>query len=110
MILGVISILAIPPSGLFISEFLIFKGMFLAKHYYIGIFVLILLTIISYSFSKNVFHLLYDDENISIDNSIKSNPYESISQFILFGLVVYIGINPPLFFTDLIYSAIAILN
>jgi len=110
MILGVISILAIPPSGLFISEFLTFKAMFLAQHYYIGILVLALLTIIIYSFSKNTFHLLYDDEKIVETEAIKANPYESISQFILFGLVVYLGINPPVFFTDLINSAIAILN
>ena len=110
MILGVISILAIPPSGLFISEFLIFKAMFVAKHYYIGIFVLILLTVIIYSFSKNAFHLLYDDKKHTETEVVVANPYETISQFILFGLVIYLGINPPIFFTDLINSAIAILN
>ncbi len=110
MILGVISILAIPPSGLFISEFLIFKAMFVAKHYYIGIFVLILLTVIIYSFSKNAFHLLYDDKKHTETEVVVANSYETISQFILFGLVIYLGINPPIFFTDLINSAIAILN
>jgi len=84
--------------------------MFLAKHYYIGIFVLILLTVIIYSFSKNAFHLLYDDGNHTETEDIKANPYETISQFILFGLVIYLGINPPVFFTDLINSAIAILH
>lgn len=110
MIFGVISILAIPPSGLFISEFLTFKAMFIAKHYYTGIFVLALLTVIIYSFSKNTFHLLYSNEKSDEIEEIKANPYEAISQFVLFGLVVYLGINPPLFFTDLINSAIAILN
>ncbi len=110
MVLGVISILAIPPSGLFVSEFLIFKAMFVAKHYYIGIFVLILLTVIIYSFSKNAFHLLYDEDKIAETEVVKANPYETISQFVLFGLVIYLGINPPEFFTDLINSAIAILN
>ena len=111
IILGAITILAIPPSGLFVSEFLIFKAMFLHEHYYIAIFVLILLTIIIYSFSKNIFHLLYGTTNTIVSQeSIKINPYEPISQFILFGLVIYLGINPPLFFTDLINAAIAILN
>ncbi len=110
MISGVISILAIPPSGLFISEFLTFKAIFAAKHYYIGIFVLILLTIIIYSFSKNAFHLLYDEEKSAETEFVKINPYETISQFVLFGLVIYLGINPPEFFTDLINSAIEILN
>jgi len=111
IILGMVTILAIPPSGLFVSEFLIFKAMFIHKYYYIAIFVLILLTIIIYSFSKNIFHLLYGKtNNVVQQESIKINPYEPISQFILFGLVIYLGINPPVFFTDLINAAIAILN
>ncbi|MFA5478022.1 MAG: proton-conducting transporter membrane subunit [Bacteroidales bacterium] len=110
LILGVISILAIPPSGLFISEFLVFKAMFVHGHYYIAVFVLILLTVIIYSFSKNAFHLLYGEtENLVDREAIKTNPWETISQFILFGLVIYLGVNPPLFFTDLINNAIAIL-
>ena len=110
LILGVISILAIPPSGLFISEFLVFKAMFVHGHYYIAVFVLILLTVIIYSFSKNTFHLLYGEtENLVDREAIKTNPWETISQFILFGLVIYLGVNPPLFFTDLINNAIAIL-
>jgi hydrogenase-4 component F len=110
LILGVISILAIPPSGLFVSEFLVFKAMFFAGHYYTGIFVLILLTLIIYSFSKNSFHLLYDKPKLEMIEAVERNPYETISQFVLFGLVVYLGINPPVFFTHLINSAIAILN
>jgi hydrogenase-4 component F len=110
LILGVISILAIPPSGLFISEFLVFKAMFVHGHFYIAVFVLILLTVIIYSFSKNAFHLLYGQtDNLVERDAIKVNPYETISQFVLFGLVIYLGVNPPLFFTELINNAIAIL-
>ena len=111
LIIGFISILAIPPSGMFVSEFLTFKAMFLSKHYYIAIFVLILLTLIIYSFSKNIFHLLYDEtvKTTKIE-PFKPNYYETISQFILFGLAIYIGLNPPAIFIDLINSAIAILN
>ena len=111
IILGLISILAIPPSGLFISEFLIVKAMFIQHHHYIAIFVLILLTIIIFSFSKNIFHLLYgsDNKDIKVD-SIKIHPYETISQFVLFGLVIYLGINPPQVFTDFIKAAITVLN
>jgi hydrogenase-4 component F len=111
LILGTISILAIPPSGLFVSEFLTFKAMFLTRHYYIAIFVLLLITTIIYTFAKNAFHLLYDeDSNVKAIEEVKINPYETISQFILFGLLIYLGINPPLFFTDLINVAIAVLN
>ncbi len=111
IIFGVISILAIPPSGLFISEFMVFKAMFIQHHYYIAIFILLLLTVIIFSFSKNSFHLLYGKNRSEISlNDFKINPYETISQFVLFGLVIYLGINPPLFFTDLINAAITVLN
>lgn len=111
LLLGTISILAIPPSGMFISEFLTFKAMFLSKHYFIAIIVLILLTLIIYEFSKNIFHLLYGkSENNTPVQNFKANHYETISQFVLFGLVIYLGINPPIFFTELINAAIAVLN
>ena len=111
LLLGVISILAIPPSGLFVSELLIFKALFVNHNYFIAIFVLILLTIIIYIIIKRFTHLLYADvsENL-LNKEAQPNQYESISQYILFGLVIYMGINPPLFFTDLINAAVAISN
>lgn len=109
-ILGIISILAIPPSGLFVSELLIFKSLFVNGNYFVAITVLFFLTLIIFLLSKNAFHILFNDENIQINNNIKANPYETISQFVLFGLVFYLGINPPSLFTDLINSAIDILN
>ncbi len=109
-ILGIISILAIPPSGLFISEFLTFKALFEVGHYYIGIAVLALLTVIIYLVLKNTFHILFNNSELTLKETAKANPFETISQFVLFGLVVYLGINPPAFFTDLIHSAISILT
>lgn len=111
LLLGVISILAIPPSGLFVSEFYIFKALFFGHQYFIAIFVLLLFTVIIYAFIKNSMHLLYNEENdLKEMNNVQANPYETISQFILFGLLIYLGINPPVFFTDLIYMAISFLN
>lgn len=109
-ILGIISILAIPPSGLFISEFLTFKALFLNGNYITAIIVLILLTAIIFLVAKNAFHILFNDEKIANTEIANPNPYETISQFVLFGLAIYLGINPPEFFTNLINSAIAILN
>lgn len=111
LIFGFISILAIPPSGMFVSEFLVFKAMFLANHYLIAIFVLLLLSIIIYSFSKNTSHMLfhqYGNKNESL--KITPNKLEPVSQFILFSLVIYLGINPPDFFVELITNAISILH
>ncbi len=111
VILGAFSILAIPPSGLFVSEFFTFKALFLNNHFAIGIFLLILLTIITYLFLKNTFHLLYNESHANENiKGIKANPYEPVSQFILLGLVIYLGINPPPFFNELINAAVSVLN
>lgn len=111
VILGMVSILAIPPSGLFISEFLTFKAMFIEKYYLEAIFALILLTVMIYFFVKYTFKLLFDKiPESSIINVSKRNDIETLPQFILFALVIYLGINPPVFFNDLINGAIALLN
>lgn len=110
-LLGIITILAIPPSGLFVSEFLIFKALFINHNYIIAILILILLSVIIYIIIKRATHLLYADVSEELlSKEVKQNPYESISQFILFVLVIYLGINPPVFFTDLINAASSILN
>jgi len=110
-IFGLLSITAIPPSGLFISEFLIFKALFAEGYFITAISALLLLTIIIYIFFKNSFQLLYGKvpENFNQQKAI-INKYEAISQFVLFALVIYLGFNPPVFFTTLIQSAITILN
>jgi len=97
-----------PPSGLFISEFLVFKALFILKHFALACFILFLFTIIIYVFAKHLFFLLYSNspENKNFE-TIKINRFETISQFVLFGLVIYLGFNPPVFFTDLIKSAIS---
>jgi hydrogenase-4 component F len=108
LILGFISISAMPPSGLFISEFLVFKALFISKHFAIACLILFLLTIIIYAFGKNIFFLLYSNpsENKNLEK-IKINRYETITQFVLFGIVIYLGFNPPIMLTDLINSAIS---
>jgi len=110
-ILGLLSITAIPPSGMFVSEFLIFKALFSSGYVFVGIISLILLTVIIYIFFKNGLHLLYAEkpENYGQQKAL-SNKYESISQLVLFGLVIYLGYNPPAFFTDFIQLAISGIN
>jgi hydrogenase-4 component F len=111
MLFAFISITAMPPSGLFISEFLVLKAMFIGNQMVLAILILLLLTIVIYVFGKNILQLLYTPLPAEFEPRVqKLNPYETISQFILLGLVVYLGISPPAFFTDLIHQAIAILN
>jgi len=107
MLLGFFSATAMPPSGLFISEFLIFRSLFEASYLWVLIVVMLLLTVIIWAFGKNVFKLLFSPAVDFKENNIeKINPMESISQFLLLGLVVYLGLNPPQEFVSLIQEAI----
>jgi len=110
LLLGFISATAMPPSGMFVSEFLIFRAMFEAKQILLLILVLLLLTMIIWAFGKNIFKILFipvvgfDDTNLP-----KINPWESVSQFILLALAIYLGLNPPAEFVKLIEESVQFL-
>lgn len=107
VLLAFFSATAMPPSGLFVSEFLIFRSLFEANYFSVLIIVMLLLTIIIWAFGKNTFKLLFSPAvDFNEDKIEKINPSESISQFILLGLVVYLGLNPPQEFVSLIQEAI----
>jgi len=100
-----------PPSGLFISEFLIFRSLFEANYLAVLVIVMLLLTMIIWAFGKNIFKLLFSPAvDFKEDVIEKIKPGESLSQFILLGLVVYLGLNPPQQFVTLIGEAIKSLS
>jgi hydrogenase-4 component F len=107
LLLAYFVITAMPPSGMFVSEFLVFRSVFEAGKLWILILVLILLTFIIWAFGKNVFKMLFIkpvDFNPVIRERIPFT--ESISQYILLFLVIYIGFNPPVRLVELINAAI----
>ncbi len=107
VLLAFICVTAMPPSGLFVSEFMIFRSLFDANYLAILIVVFILLTMIIWALGKNIFKLLFtppvDFNEASVE---KINKFESLSQFILLGLVIYLGVNPPPQMIELINEAI----
>ncbi len=111
LIVGVFSILAFPITGLFITEIMIFKSLLMGGYYFVSIFVLTLLSIIIFIVVRNTFHLLYGTvEKTMIHKNIKPNYGETATQFVLFGLTIYLGIAPPACFTKLIEATISVLN
>lgn len=99
---------AMPPSGMFVSEFLIFRSLFESGNLWVLVIILLLLTLIIWSLGKNIFKMLFT-KPVGFDetNLEKISPVESISQFIFLGMVVYLGLNPPPQLVDLIQSAIS---
>jgi hydrogenase-4 component F len=98
---------AMPPSGLFISEFMIFRSLFDASYLWLLIIVMLLLTVIIWAFAKNIFKLLFSPPvGFNEEGIERISPAESMSQFILLGLSVYLGLNPPQEFVTLIQESI----
>jgi hydrogenase-4 component F len=110
-LLGIISITAIPPSGLFITEYMIFKALFSSGYIATAIAVLIMLTIILYIVISKTMHLLFAElpENFKPE-AVFANRFEPVSQFVLFFAVIYMGFNPPPILTELINQTIQLLN
>ncbi|MDD3876643.1 MAG: proton-conducting transporter membrane subunit [Bacteroidales bacterium] len=109
MLLGLVSITAMPPSGLFVSEFMIFKAMFFGdKFIYAGV-SLFFITAILYFFIKNFLQILYAPSQGTIEFQ-ENEPYENVIQILLYSLVIYLGVTPPYIFTDLINAVVSGLN
>ena len=108
--LAFISATAMPPSGLFISEFLIFQSLFEAHYIAILLVVLVLLTMIIWGFGSNIFKLLFTPPLVINEKAIpKISPWESLSQYILLALAVYFAYNPPTMFVTLIQDAVKLI-
>jgi hydrogenase-4 component F len=107
MLIAFFIVTAMPPSGLFISEFMIFRSLFEANYLPLLIIVMLLLTMIIWAFGKNMFKLIFSPPvDFNERNVEKIKPVESLSQFIFLGLVVYLGLNPPVQFVALIQESI----
>lgn len=107
ILLVFICITAMPPSGMFISEFMIFRAMFEKHNIALLVPLLILLTIAMWALGKNFFRLIFTPPvNFNETNIEKISPVESLSQFILLGLVIYLGFNPPDYMVELINEAV----
>jgi len=110
LLLGFISATAMPPSGLFVSEFLVFKSLFEAGQIGLLVVVLLLLTMIIWAFGKNILKILFippvdfDESKVPVISS-----WESLTQFVLLAAAVYLGLNPPLAFVELIKESVLLI-
>lgn len=100
-----IMITAMPPSGLFVSELMIFKALFSSHHYFISSLLLLFLSVTIFALGRNFMQLLYATDQ-GTQQTVTINQAETISQFILIALILYVAYSPPVFFVSLINSAI----
>jgi hydrogenase-4 component F len=111
LLIGMVCILAIPPSGLFISEFMIFKGLVLNDKWFVLIIAIILLCFVIYAMSTRIMHILFSNSRNEGDSKVsdKVNPVESVTQFVLLGIVIIMCFYQPPFLVDLINQSFALL-
>ena len=101
-------ITAMPPSGMFVSEFMIFRSMFESGNWWMLILILLFLTLIIWSFGRNVFKILFIPAvGFNDDNIEKISAIESLSHFFLLAIVIYLGLFPPAEFVNLINATIS---
>lgn len=111
LLIAFISATAMPPSGLFVSEFLIFRALFEGQYIFVLLLVLLLLTIIIWAFAKNIFKILFTPvEGFDDSNVAKVSPWESLTQYLLLFAAVWLGLNPPAIFVDLIRESVMLLQ
>jgi len=108
IIIGFFIITAMPPSGLFVSEFMIFRSMFEAKYLWLMIIMLVLLSFIVWSMGENLFKLLFvKSENLEMkSDSERIGFFETLPQLMLLAGAVYLGLYPPPFLHNLIQQAL----
>jgi hydrogenase-4 component F len=108
LLIGIFSILAIPPSGLFISEVMIFKALIMNNQWFVLIVVALLLCFIIYALSTRVMHIIFSNpRTIDLKEPGIVKPAETISQFVLLGMVIILCFYQPPFLSDLINQSIA---
>jgi len=111
LLLGFISATAMPPSGLFISEFLVFQSLFEAHRFIILAVVLILLTMIIWGFGSNIFKLLFTPSTGIDEKQVpRISSWDSVSQYALLALAVYFAYNPPSGVVELIQEAVKLIQ
>ena len=81
-----------PPSGLFVSEFLIFRSLFEGNHIILLVLVLLLLTIVIWAFGKNILKILFlPVAGIDESKIPKISPWESVTQYVLMFTAIWLG-------------------
>ena len=110
LLLGLISVIALPPSGLFISELMIFGSFFANGQFLLIVVVMLLLISIMYSISRSILHLVFiTPENGATINRNEVFAWESLSQYLLIGFTVYAAVFQPDYLFHTINQAIALL-
>ncbi|MBQ2321582.1 MAG: hypothetical protein II375_03365, partial [Bacteroidales bacterium] len=113
VILGLLCITAMPPSGMFISELMVFKSMVDVSWWLPIALSVVLLCVIVWAISRDMLSMLFlsSEEHYLIKTPSHSFPvYEAAWQLVLLGLSMWWGLWTPSCISELIKASAAIMN
>ena len=107
LLLGLLCITAIPPSGMFISELYMFKAMIREGQYIYLVITATLLCFVLYALLTRVLHIVFSQPRKEQSRAHQQvNPWQTTTQFFLFGLVIFICFVQPVQFRELILEIV----
>jgi hydrogenase-4 component F len=110
LLLGLLCITAIPPSGMFISELLLLKSMVIGNNYFYLVLTAVLLCFVMYALLTRVLHIVYSQpRGIKSELHERVNPWQTVSQFVLFGIVIFICFVQPAGFRHFLEEIVSVL-
>lgn len=106
LLLGFLSIIAMPPSGMLITELMMFQALIAKNYWWLAAIILILVLVIIYGLAVRLLGVLFLKRPITHINIHGATAYESVIQLMLILLVFYIGLFRPDFIVTNIEHAI----
>lgn len=106
LLLGFLSIIAMPPSGMLITELMMFQALVAKNFWWLAILILILVLVIIYGLAVRLLGIIFLKKPLAKINTSGATPYESILQLGLILAVFYIGLFRPDFIVRNIELAI----
>jgi hydrogenase-4 component F len=106
MLLGFLSIIAMPPSGMLVSELYMFQALVAKNYWWVALIVLLLVLIIIYGLAVKMLGIIFLKKNTLEVNLEGATPYESLIQLAMILVVFYIGLFRPSIIVESIQLAI----
>ncbi len=107
LLTGFLSIIALPPSGMFISEFMVFQSIFESERWWLLGLSFILLLFIIYGMGSRLLPMIFsEDSSKHVPQSKNARVGESLVQLGVIVAVFYLGFYQPTFLVTIINSAI----
>jgi hydrogenase-4 component F len=108
LLLGLLVITGMPPSGMFVSEVLIFKSIFANGHWWVFIVTAFLLCFVIYAMMSKVLQMLFTP--IAVEKLPKTpvHPVQTISQYLFLGIAIWLCFYQPEFLDKIIGQAVTL--